>query len=130
MELSTSFFGLKMSSLFGGQFSFPPSSNKNNTPIRLQRDYRKYFINKTKIECHGRGKSEYKEQFLEFRIITQVNNLREMLKDEFKEISHFYANLIKFSIFIEKNLVNVTFLNLAFCFLILVYLTKIVHTTV
>jgi len=72
-------------------------------------------MNKTKIECKGKSKSEYKEKILEFRIITQINNSREMQKDTFKGSSHFYTKLVKFSILVENNFVSVTPLYLS-CF--------------
>lgn len=64
---------------------------------------------------------------MEFRIITQINNSREMLKDTFKGSSHFYAKLVKFSILVANNFFSV--ISFTF-FLILVSLTKIVNTTV
>ena len=69
----------------------------------------------TKIECKGKSKSEYKEKILEFRIITQINNSREILKDTFKGSSHYYTKLVKFLILVENNFVSITSLYLS-CF--------------
>ena len=50
---------------------------------------------------------------MEFRIITQINNSREMLKDTFKGSSHFYAKLVKFSILVANNFFSVISLYLS-----------------